>query len=129
MKRQQAGAIPFRIENKKVRYLLVTSTSGSWIFPKGSVERGDTARQTASKECREEAGVIGTVGKRIGSYRRRKDPSEITLFLLSFRKSTKWQEKHRRKRRWCSYKAARALLRRSQRRLLDKAQKELQKRP
>jgi 8-oxo-dGTP pyrophosphatase MutT (NUDIX family) len=123
--RRQAGAIPFRIKNKKVRYLLVTTNQGSWIFPKGGIEQGDSERETASKECMEEAGVIGKVGKRIGSYTKKKSPAEVTLYLLNYKKATKWQERHRRRRRWCSYKVARALLTDSQRRLLDKAQQEL----
>ncbi|MDF1665012.1 MAG: NUDIX domain-containing protein [Planctomycetota bacterium] len=124
--RQLAGAIPFRLKNNKVRFLLVTSTSGSWIFPKGGIEPGDTEQETAKKECQEEAGIVGKVIKRIGIYKKT-ESSSITFFLLNYRRPTKWVERKRRKRRWCSYKKARNLLPAKQRRLLDKARLEVQK--
>lgn len=124
--RKLAGAIPFRLKNNKVRFLLVTSTSGSWIFPKGGIEPGDTEQETAKKECQEEAGIVGKVIKRIGRYKKTQS-SSVTFFLLNYRRPTKWVERKRRKRRWCSYKKARALLSAAQRPLLDKARLEVQK--
>ena len=39
------------------RYLLVRSNEGFWGFPKGHVEAGETERETAAREIREETGL------------------------------------------------------------------------
>ena len=46
-----------------VSVLLVSSKKepGHWIFPKGHVERGESAPQAALRETEEEAGVAGTL--------------------------------------------------------------------
>jgi ADP-ribose pyrophosphatase YjhB (NUDIX family) len=59
----QAGGIAYRIDARKkgVSVLLVSSKkeAGNWIFPKGHVEAGETAREAALRETEEEAGVSG----------------------------------------------------------------------
>jgi len=46
-----------------ITVLLVSSKKepGNWIFPKGHVERGETAPEAALRETEEEAGVAGTL--------------------------------------------------------------------
>ena len=52
------GAIVYRIINNEVRYLLIKNKcSLNWSFPKGHIERGETAEQTAAREVFEEAGI------------------------------------------------------------------------
>jgi 8-oxo-dGTP pyrophosphatase MutT (NUDIX family) len=59
----QAGGIVFRAgpTDGDVSILLVSSKKepGNWIFPKGHVERGETAAAAALRETQEEAGVDG----------------------------------------------------------------------
>ncbi|MEA2463510.1 MAG: bis(5-nucleosidyl)-tetraphosphatase [Acidobacteriota bacterium] len=59
----QAGGIVFRAgpTGGGVSILLVSSKKepGNWIFPKGHVERGETAPAAALRETQEEAGVDG----------------------------------------------------------------------
>ena len=59
----QAGGIAFRADGGTLSILLVASKKepGNWIFPKGHVERGETARDAALRETQEEAGVGGAV--------------------------------------------------------------------
>jgi ADP-ribose pyrophosphatase YjhB (NUDIX family) len=59
----QAGGIVFRINGGTPSILLVSSKKepGYWIFPKGHVERGETAPDAALRETREEAGVDGEI--------------------------------------------------------------------
>lgn len=118
-----AGAIPYQIKKSKIRFLLVTSSSGRWIFPKGKVEPGDSKKETAAKEAEEEAGIDGEVKDKVGRFARRDD--DVTLFLMDVRRvSKRWRERKRRRRKWCSYQdAARLLHRREHRRLLDRAHK------
>lgn len=71
-----AGGIVFR-RNKKgeVEILLIQDAKDRWTIPKGHIEEGETAQQTAVREIGEEAGltdteVIGWLGKIHFRYRR-----------------------------------------------------------
>jgi 8-oxo-dGTP pyrophosphatase MutT (NUDIX family) len=60
----QAGGIAFRVHGPgrgDISVLLVSSKkeAGHWIFPKGHIERGETAAEAALRETEEEAGVDG----------------------------------------------------------------------
>lgn len=58
--RSQFAALPFRVVDDKVQFLLVTSRrTKRWILPKGWPEDGLTPGQSAAKEAWEEAGAIG----------------------------------------------------------------------
>ena len=61
--KRQSGAIVVRRDGKEPQVLLVTAKSnpGSWIFPKGHIELGETAEAAALREAEEEAGVVGTL--------------------------------------------------------------------
>ena len=65
----QAGGIAFRGAGRDLSILLVTSKKqqGFWIFPKGHVERGETAAQAGVRETEEEAGVTGDLLGPIGA--------------------------------------------------------------
>jgi len=62
-KEQSAGAVIFRIENKQPYYLLLHYPTGKrtkreyWDFPKGHLEKGETEKQAALREVREETGL------------------------------------------------------------------------
>ena len=63
---EQAGGIVFRHNRAGISILLVRAKRdpSAWIFPKGHIEPGETARVTAVRETREEAGVHGeTIGE------------------------------------------------------------------
>ncbi len=66
----QSGVIPFRIKKKKVEILLISSRKNKhWVIPKGVIEEGLNAAESAKKEALEEAGIEGEVFNRsIGSY-------------------------------------------------------------
>jgi 8-oxo-dGTP pyrophosphatase MutT (NUDIX family) len=63
---RQAAALPVR--NGKI--CLVTSSNGKrWVIPKGLIEPGQTAGETALQEAWEEAGLVGVLdGDPIGSF-------------------------------------------------------------
>ena len=66
---RQSGAIVVRLDQEEPRVLLVTAKRNPdrWIFPKGHVEKNETAEEAALREAREEAGVIGKVRRAGGS--------------------------------------------------------------
>lgn len=55
------AAVCFRIRKGRIEFLLVQTSGGRWIFPKGSAEAGLTNAQTAALEAYEEAGVHGRI--------------------------------------------------------------------
>jgi 8-oxo-dGTP pyrophosphatase MutT (NUDIX family) len=60
---EQGGGIAFRYRQGILTVLLVTSRRDphDWIFPKGHIEPGERAAETALRETQEEAGVDGTI--------------------------------------------------------------------
>ena len=71
-----AGGIVFRRNEKgQIEILLIQDAKDRWTIPKGHIEEGETAQQTARREIGEEAGlkevdVLGWLGKIHFRYRR-----------------------------------------------------------
>lgn len=55
---KSCGAVVYRKRKERVEFLTVKSRSyGHWGFPKGHVEGGESERETAAREVREETGL------------------------------------------------------------------------
>lgn len=72
-----AGGIVFRTnrERNNIDILLIQDSKGRWTIPKGHIEPGETAKQTAIREIGEESGlfhiqVLAWLGKIHFQYRR-----------------------------------------------------------
>ncbi len=52
-----AGVVLFRRENSKILFLLLHYPSGHWDFVKGKMEKGESTRETAVRETKEETGI------------------------------------------------------------------------
>ena len=53
-----SGAVVFRRKGKKLLFLLIFSRKNKrWGFPKGHLEAGETEKETAIREIREETGL------------------------------------------------------------------------
>jgi len=107
----QAGAVPFRrLDDGSVEVLLITNSNGKWIVPKGGIDEGHTARQTAHIECMEEAGVRGVLlNSELGhySYEKADGAHRVQLFALRVTEVLSiWPENKRRKRQWLAVKEA-----------------------
>lgn len=82
-----AGTVPYRVTESGLEvYLVRMSNDDGWIIPKGKIEPGETAREAAIRETREEAGLVGaTSANSIGTYvhlRQAADPQALQVFLL-----------------------------------------------
>lgn len=124
---QQAAAIPYRRRGDHVEICLVTSRStGVWTFPKGTIDDGYDAPETALKEAHEEAGLSGTiVGRPVGTYDYPKWGRKLTVEVHLMRvedAASDWDEADLRERRWFSPREAHdALPHDALRELLDSA--------
>jgi 8-oxo-dGTP pyrophosphatase MutT (NUDIX family) len=100
---EQAGGIVFRRDGAGISILLVRAKRDphDWIFPKGHIEPGESAVDTAVRETAEEAGVDGEAIGSIGG------PQEfeylgkryrVRYFLIRF--VTEIAESEGREKRW-----------------------------
>jgi 8-oxo-dGTP pyrophosphatase MutT (NUDIX family) len=107
---QQAGAVVVRLDGAEPRFLLVKARRdpGVWIFPKGHVEDGETAEQTALREAQEEAGVIGRVLAPLGALQFVSGgrPLHVEYFLVELLGDAAWSEQ--RPFAWGTYDETRA---------------------
>jgi bis(5'-nucleosidyl)-tetraphosphatase len=103
-----AGAVVFRMTRVGPRYLLVEARGnrGRWVFPKGHVEDGETAADTASREVTEEAGVLALPMRRLRRVEQKQQGRRISIayFLMAYAGRGKPLDKRR--IRWLGFDAA-----------------------
>jgi 8-oxo-dGTP pyrophosphatase MutT (NUDIX family) len=98
---RQAAALAIR----RGRICLITSRNGKrWVIPKGWIEPGQTAGETALQEAYEEAGLVGALEREpIGSYLYEKEGNSyhVTVFVMNVTSvSQDWPEHDFRQRSW-----------------------------
>ncbi|KAL9586222.1 MAG: hypothetical protein Q9212_001047 [Teloschistes hypoglaucus] len=115
-----AGVVP--LSSDKIKVLLIQSTRrGGWVLPKGGWETDEgTAQEAACREAWEEAGIVCTVLKDLGTIPELRSPAEFTTkapkATYQFyevrvdREAAEWPEKDKRGRQWMSYQQARQAL-------------------
>ncbi|KAL8801258.1 MAG: hypothetical protein Q9223_007061 [Gallowayella weberi] len=115
-----AGVVP--IANDKTKVLLIESTRrGGWVLPKGGWETDEgTAQEAARREAWEEAGIVCTVLKDLGTIPDMRGPAELTpkapkaayqFFEVRVdREVAEWPESDKRGRQWMTYQQAKQAL-------------------
>lgn len=91
-----AGGVIFRRTPKQeVEILLIQDAKNRWTIPKGHIEEGETAKETAEREIREETGlqemkVLNWLGKIHFRYRRASSLVLMTteIFLVAAKGDT-----------------------------------------
>ncbi|CAI9766188.1 unnamed protein product [Fraxinus pennsylvanica] len=114
------GCIPYRIRkadksspNEELEVLLISSQKNSnMMFPKGGWEIDEDIELAASRETLEEAGVIGSLGDKLGKWifksKRQEKFHEGSMFsLLVTEELDVWPEKNVRQRKWMTVNEAR----------------------
>jgi 8-oxo-dGTP pyrophosphatase MutT (NUDIX family) len=127
----QSGAIVVRLDGMEPKVLLVSAKRNpdNWIFPKGHIEKGESAEAAALRETKEEAGVVGNLIGPAGvlEYGFLGAKARVEYFLVQFARETGPPEDGR-QRTWCgledaldrlNYKNARKLLRKAFKKLLE----------
>ncbi|CEP16265.1 hypothetical protein [Parasitella parasitica] len=114
--RQVAGTIAVDPKTKKVLVVSSTKYDDVWVLPKGGWESDETKEQSAERETYEEGGVRGEVKGFIDSFLHYGYNDEIKAKIWFYEFEVKeildnWPEKEIRKRRWCTFKEAKHLLR------------------
>src|SRR5207253_985759 len=89
----------------------ITSSNGKrWIIPKGLIENGQTAQETALQEAWEEAGLVGVLQPEpLGSYLYEKLGAtyHVLVFLMHITEVARdWPERDVRQRSWLSPETA-----------------------
>ena len=93
----QVCVVPFRRFGDGAAFCLITSLRKRlWIFPKGTINGGESLHEAALKEACEEAGLHGRiVGLPLGRYldSKRGDVVDVTVLLMEVERSDPvWQE-------------------------------------
>lgn len=107
-RRLVVGCIPYRYQNGngELEVLLISSQKGhAMMFPKGGWELDESVEEAASRECFEEAGVVGIVECELGKWcfksKSRGIYHEGYMFpMLVGEQLEIWPEKHLRQRVW-----------------------------
>ena len=105
---EQAGAIVVRSGRVGPRILLVTGRRNpkNWIFPKGHIEDGESRRDAALREAREEAGVDGDVAAPAGTMAFEFGNSRYRVHYYVVTTDGRGKEREGRRLRWYGYKQA-----------------------
>ncbi len=108
----QSAVLPYRILDGRVEILLVSSRRKKrWVLPKGVVEPGLSAVDSAVKEAWEEAGLEGlATAHTVGTYRYEKWGGVCTVQVFPLqveRLSESWPESTRDRRWFAPQEAAR----------------------
>lgn len=119
--RVQAAALPWRMTERGVEILMVTSRdTGRWVLPKGWPEGSEELCDAAEREAAEEAGLAGSIARRAAGrfYYGKERPAglewrcEVHVFPLEVeRLAEKWPERKARLRRWFTPQEAAARVR------------------
>src|SRR5262245_51640057 len=107
-----AGGVVRSVRNGQPLFLLVRARRPphDWVLPKGHIEEGETAEETARREVREESGVKADVVRHVGdvAYTFSRRHLRVRYFLMNAVGTTTPLEN--REIRWCSAAEAERLL-------------------
>lgn len=124
---KSCGAVVYRRTASRPEVLLLRQrASGSWSFPKGHMEPGESEADTALREIREESGLSVTLRRDFRMEMHYAVPPRfdktVTLFLAETTQQPALPTEEIAAYRWVSFEEARALLRGNCDRILRQAE-------
>ncbi len=106
-----AGCVVYRPLKNEPLFLIVASSDGnSWVLPKGHIEEGELMEETALRELREEAGVIGEIVGKISTQHFMKSDESVVVQYFLVRECGNVEPQEVRSIRWENEGSARELL-------------------
>lgn len=101
---RKAGVIAYSQSTETGREILLVSSRkypGTWVFPVGGIDEGETAEEAAKRECVEESGYIVEIEEELGTVRIKDGDitNEFTFFSAEVVEETMDYEKDR-SRKW-----------------------------
>ncbi|OSX78850.1 hypothetical protein BU14_0096s0003 [Porphyra umbilicalis] len=113
--RRTAGCVPVQMGPDGWQVLLVSTRKHGdvWVFPKGGVKKSEKPKIAALRETREEGGVTGTLGPKLGTFEFKHGPQKMWLLYVDTvlaDDDPAWAERANRPRRWVSLADAPSLL-------------------
>ncbi len=137
-----AGGIVFKKKNDQILWLVIQPeggghwSQGRWQFPKGIIEEGEKAQETAEREVEEEAGIKVKAIRKVDDLRifffdekKNRILKTISLFLMSHQGKGKRKEDQEKiaEIAWLPYKEAHQKLTfDTEKKALEKAKKVLE---
>lgn len=110
---EQAAAVCYRYSMFSLQFLLIRTSGGRWLFPKGRREEGEPLWLTAQREALEEAGALGdSTQEPLTTFLHRKGSGRdltVAAFLLRVR-TTRTPSEDNRQPSWFSLEDARNAL-------------------
>ena len=101
--RLRAGCVPLRVLPSGVMEVLLVRSRNNpeiYIFPGGGIEANETAQQAALREVKEEAGMVGRLGRCLGQLDDGR--THTTMFVLHVEEELETFDEMWRERRWFS---------------------------
>lgn len=101
---RKAGVVAYRKnEERGIEVLLVSSRRypGTWVFPVGGIDEGETAEEAAARECVEESGYIVEIEEELDTVKINDGEitNEFTFYSAEVVEETEDYEKDR-TRKW-----------------------------
>ncbi|MCI5223218.1 MAG: NUDIX domain-containing protein [Candidatus Electrothrix sp. AR4] len=86
--KEKAGVVAYKYSSDEEPLVLLVSArkiKGSWVFPVGGVDPGESLKTAAKRECEEESGYCVEIEKKISSVASCTDnkPTRFTFYLAS----------------------------------------------
>jgi diphosphoinositol-polyphosphate diphosphatase len=100
-------------DDSEAEVLLVSSSAcpDRWIIPGGKIQREEAAETSAMREAKEEAGVVGCLGRCLGVFDNNERRHRTKVFVLRVHELLDcYEDKGLRKRAWFSIEEAARLL-------------------
>ena len=102
-KREKAGVVAYKYtEQGQEPLVLIVSArkvKGSWVFPVGGIDPGETPEIAAARECEEESGYCVEIGKKLVPADPGNELDLFTFFLATISSEKKTWETDR-SREW-----------------------------